>query len=269
MVPAILLVLAASLAQSQPEPKPVAERSPLAGHAVDQKPEARATIVTRDFEGRVRRPDSTPVEAAVVELTLDAEARAKVDTVLAARARVLDEFVGKNLDLLTRFGAAENSTDAGDKLLLAVEAYQKLEPLRAQGPLDQQVRGALPPDQAKEYDRLLREYWTALAEEDSHATKPKGRIGVVLEEKMKDLGREIEAAFHRSERSGGVLYYYLFGSMTLTPDQSKRLHELCANYSMKGIDNQDKTAQGVFFLAATQVLEPEQRKAFVKKLKGK
>jgi hypothetical protein len=266
MLPSIIVGLI--LAQSQPETKP-APPAPLAGHKVEQPQAPRPTIVERDFGGNIRRPEPTAVEAALAKLTLDDASRAKVDHILADRARILEAFVEKNLDLLTRFGAAENSSDGRDKFFLAVEAFQKLEPLRANGPLDQQVRDALPPDQAKEYNRLLREYWNALAEEDSHTPKPKGRVGIIIDEKLKDLGREIEAAFHRAERSGAVLYGYLFTGMTLSPEQSKRLHELCASYSAMGVDTADKKLQGTFFLAVTQVLEPDQRKAFVKRIKGK
>src|SRR5262249_37343741 len=154
-----------------------------------------------------------------------------------------------------RFGNAEHSTDGKEKFLLAVEAFNKLEPLRQRGPLDQQLRGAMSADHAAQFDRLCRQYWNALAEDDQKLEKPKGRIGVVTEAKIKDLGREVEAAFHRAEKSGGVLYGYLFRSMKLTEDQSKKLHQLCADYSAGGLDNKDKTAQGAFFINVSQILE--------------
>jgi hypothetical protein len=241
---------------------------PLAGHRVEVAPE-RATLVERDFQGNLRHPEPTAVEAAVAKLKLAGDERERVDKVLLDRSRLLETFVEGNLDLLTRFSGFENSTDGKAKFFLAIEAYEKLAPLRERGPLDAQLRRAMSPDNAAKFDRLLHEYWNALVQEDHKEPKPKGRIGIVADAKFKDLGKEIEAAYHRSERSGGVLFGYLFKSMTLTDDQSKRLHELCANYSMGGLDNKDKTTQTTFFLAVTQVLEPDQRKVFVKRLKGK
>lgn len=244
------------------------EADPLAGRRVETALE-KVTLVERDFQGKLRPPEPTALEAAVAKLKLAGDERERVDKVLLDRSRLLETFVEGNLDLLTRFNGFENSANGREKFFLVIEAYEKLAPLREHGPLDAQLRGAMSPDNAARFDRLLREYWNALVQEDHKEPKPKGRIGVVAGAKVKDLGKEIEAAYHRSERSGGVLFGYLFKSMKLTDDQSKRLHELCANYSMGGLDNKDKTTQTAFFVAATQVLEPDQRKVFVKRLKGK
>jgi hypothetical protein len=251
--------------QQQAAPK---DADPLAGHPVQVAP-ATVTLVERDFQGNIRHPEPTVLEAAVAKLKLEGAERERVDRVLLDRSRVLEAFVEGNLDLLTRFGGFENSTDGKEKFFLAIEAYEKLAPLREHGPLDAQLRGAMSPENAARFDHLLREYWSALVQDDRKEPKPKGRIGVIAGAKFQDLGKEVEAAYHRSERSGGVLYSYLFKSMKLSDDQSKRLHELCANYSASGLDDKDKTTQAAFFIAATQVLEPDQRKAFVKRLKGK
>jgi hypothetical protein len=257
-----------SLALGQPQNTKPRESDPLAGHTVEAAP-PRATLVDRDFEGQLRHPEPTAIEAAVALLKLEGPERNRVDDVLAARALYLEKFVGENLDLLTRFGNAEHSTDKREKFLLAVEAFTRLAPLRERGPLDAQVRSALSPDHAREFDRLLREYWNALAADDAKQPKPKGRVGVIADAKFKDLGKEIEAAFHRAEKSGGVLYGYLFKGMTLSDEQSKRLHELCATYSASGLDDKDKKAQGTFFLAVVQVLDQDQRRLFVQRLQGK
>ncbi len=253
--------------QEQAAPKDQ-NADPLAGHRVEVAP-ATVTLVERDFQGTLRHPEPTILEAAAAKLKLEGDERERVDKVLLDRSRVLETFVEGNLDLLTRFNGFENSTDGKAKFYLAIEAYEKLAPLRERGPLDAQLRAAMSPENAAQFDRLLREYWNALVQEDRKEPKPKGRIGVIAGAKFKDLGKEIEAAYHRSERSGGVLYGYLFKSMTLSDDQSKRLHELCATYSVDGLDNKDKATQTTFFLAVTQVLEPDQRKVFVKRLKGK
>jgi hypothetical protein len=264
---AFILALLTILARAQPQPTP-SDAAPLAGHAVETAP-AKATLVERDFMGELRHADPTAVEAAVKLLTLAPDESDRVNKVLADRALALDNFVEQHLDLIIRFGNAEHSTDGKEKFLLAVEAFQRLAPLRERGPLDQQLKDAMSPDNAKAFDRLLREYWNALAEDDKKLPKPKGRLGVVAEAKFKDLGKEIEAAFHRAEKGGGILYGYLFQGMTLKDEQRQRLHELCATYSQGGLDNKDKKEQGTFFLAVVQILDQDQRKEFVKRTQGK
>jgi hypothetical protein len=264
----VFLAAASSQALGQVTSEPQRpDEAPLAGHPVQPQP-ARITILERDFQGKVRRADPTPTHAAVAALKLDTDTREKVDKILADRSRILEHFVEENLDLLTKLGGFEQAPPR-DKFLLAAELFQKLEPLRTSGPFDKQVRDCLTPDQARAFDNLLKEYWDAIVEEAKHAPKPKGRLGIIIEERLKDLGREVEAAYHRCEKSGAVLYGYLFKSMTLTNDQSKRLHELCANYSATGLDNKDKATQTTFFLSVTAILDADQRKLFVQRLQGK
>lgn len=265
----LLLALAlcpAAIAQPRP-----ATDAPLSGPSASSKApdQARPTLVERDFMGELRHPDPTALEAAVKLLTLSDDETARVNKILADRALALDTFVEQHLDLIIRFGNAESSTNGREKFMLAVEAFQTLAPLRERGPLETQLKAALSPDNAAAFDRLLREYWDALAADDKKTPKPKGRLGVVADAKLKDLGREVEAAFHRAEKGGGILYGYLFQGMTLGDDQRKRLHELCATYSQGGLDNKDKKEQGTFFLAVVQILDQDQRKAFVKRIQGK
>src|ERR1051325_9562478 len=160
------------------------DEAPLAGRPVSTEPD-KSTLVSRDFQGVIRLPEPTIVEAAVKALKLEGDEKDKVDAVLRARAIVLDQFVEQNLGLLTRFGNAEHSTDGKEKFLLAVEAFSKLEPLREKGPLDKQVKAAMSDSHGKEFDGLLRAYWDALAADDAKLPKPKGRIGVVMDAKLK------------------------------------------------------------------------------------
>src|SRR5882724_8592014 len=101
-----VVVLGAAGLLGQPEPGKAA--APLAGHMVEGVA-ARESIVERDFQGKVRRAEPTPIEAAVSKLKLEGEAKEKVERVFAERALVLDRFVEQNLDLLTRFGGAEQA----------------------------------------------------------------------------------------------------------------------------------------------------------------
>jgi Spy/CpxP family protein refolding chaperone len=245
----------------------MAQEAPLAGPRVDPPEAEHATLVVQDIDGRVRRPETSPEEAAARLLELDAQTRARVDTLFADRARALEEFIENNLDLMLRLVTAE-SAPGREKFALVVEAVNKTESLRKNGPLDAQVRGLLDDRQRREFDRLMKGYWDAIAAEDRRQPKPKGRVGAIIDERFKSLGREVEAAYKRCERTGGVLYHYLFDSIDVTAEQEKQLRALCANYAMNGVDNNDKKAQGVMFASLVQVLTPEQGAELAKKFKG-
>lgn len=252
------------------QPEPPINPAPLSGPKVAEKT-TRPTIAARDLDGRVRRPEGSPEEAAAKLLTLDNDARAKVDAVFAKRARILETFIEENLDLMTRLITAESATGK-EKFALFAETLDKSKPLREDGPLDQQVRSALPEPERKHFDRLLKEYWDAIAAEDKATPKdmgkPKGRVGAVIDEKFKSLGRELEAAYKRCERTGGLLYHFLFDSIDVTPEQEKQLRKLCSSYAMGGVDNKDKKAQGVMLANLMQILTQEQGQQLAAKFKG-
>ena len=130
------------------------------------------------------------------------------------------------------------------------------------------MREALPKERTPDFNRILKEYWDAISDEDAHTPKPKGRLGAIMDEKFKSLGREVEGAYKRCERSGGLLFYYLFDGLNLTPEQARQLRPMCADYSMKGLDNTDKTQQGLLVLSAMQVLDTDQQRALSRKFKG-
>ncbi len=245
----------------------VAQEAPLSGPRVGPAKVERPTLVVQDIDGRVRRPEMSAEEAAARLLELDPATRARVEALFAERARAFESFIENNLDLILRLVTAE-SAPGREKFALVVEAVNKTESLRKNGPLDAQVRGLLTDRQRREFDGLLKAYWDAIAAEDRRQAKPKGRVGAIIDERFKSLGREVESAYKRCERTGGVLYHYLFDSIEVTAEQEKQLRALCANYAMNGVDNNDKKAQGVMFASLVQVLTPEQGAELAKKFKG-
>jgi hypothetical protein len=260
----VVTVLAAVLSQTAQQPQP--DGAPLSGPKVAGKA-ARPTIAERDLDGRVRRPEGSPEEAAARLLDLTPEHRAKLDAVFARRAHILERFIEDNLDLINRLTTAENAPGK-EKFALALETLDKSKDLRENGPLDEQVRSVLPDQERRRFNRLLKEYWEGIAAEDKQQGKPKGRIGAVIDEKFKSLGRELEAAYKRCEKGGGLLYHYLFDSIEVTPEQEKPLRKLCSNYTMGGLDNKDKKSQGLMFVSLMQVLTPEQGRQLAAKFKG-
>src|SRR5436853_2085458 len=107
---AITLALAAGAwAQDKAPSKP----DPLGGPRVNGGERVGpATLVQRDFSGKIKRLEVPPEEAALERLNLDQPTREKIQSVLAARAQVLDKIVVDNIDLVVRFA---NARQAGDK----------------------------------------------------------------------------------------------------------------------------------------------------------
>jgi hypothetical protein len=257
----LLVVLGAAVLTRSPQPE-----APLAGPRIAERA-ARPTIVQRGVNGELKQPEGSLEEAAVAQLKLEGDPKAKVEAVFATRALALESFIEDNFDLMVRL-VGSGSAPGKEKLALAWEALQKFKPVTEPGPLDAQVRSALPENKAREFDRLMKEFYNAAVADDKATPKPKGRIGIILEERFKSLGRELEAAYKRCERSGAVLYHYLFDSIGVTPEQEKHLRSLCATYAMGGLDDKDKKAQGVMFANVVQVLTPEQAAALGRKFKG-
>ncbi len=66
------------------------------------------------------------------------------------------------------------------------------------------------------------------AAEDDAGAKP--RLGIVFGERTRMLAQEIEAAFARLTKSGGVLYAVLTRGMDLAPEQQGQVKAACAEY---------------------------------------
>lgn len=227
--------------------------------------ETTRTLVVHDLDGNVRRPELSAEQTAASLLDLTPHQRAAVDEVFDRRALALERFIENNLDLVMRLGGFDKA-EPKERWWLADQTFRRTAFLRVDGPLQSQVRAALPPAQAAVYDRLLKDYWKAIGTEGTRGPNPKGYLGAVLEEKFKSLGREAEAAYHRCEKSGGLLYHYLFDTMTMGEDQEKQLRRLCATYAAGGLDNRDKKEEGMLIVSVMQVLTPEQRVVLGKRL---
>src|SRR5678815_5524615 len=119
----IALVQPASAAQPA-EPL----RGPVVAAHVD-----RVTLVSYDFNSRVRRPETSPEHAAVLLMKLGPELQAKVDGVFAHRAEMMDRFVAENLLMLGELDTAHKAGDKLGELALILEGLRKLNPLLSEG----------------------------------------------------------------------------------------------------------------------------------------
>jgi len=268
---AVSLALAAASAQppaTKPQPRDKAPRPALAGPAVTPAAPA-AGIVSFDFNGSVRRHETTPEEAAVEKLSLDEALRAKVLKIFRRRDSVLDDFVVHNIDLLTKFGAAAGGNDKLDQAMLGLEAFQKLAPLREGGSLWEQVKAALPPEPSKKFDSLMTEYWDAVVAEGKRTKNDKGkdrsRFEIVSGERLAILGKEIERSFYRQQYSGNIIIGYLTQDLDLTDAQEARLRQISAEFSRDADKEASEKDQQKLVLEMLSVLTEEQRAKVIKR----
>lgn len=272
----VLTVLSAGALAGPPgdAPGPAAEpaSSPvLAGPRVNPGEQPKG-IVSFDFNGAVRRHDTTPEEAAVEKLDLDEAVRAKVRAVLLRRDAIIDGFVAGNLDLLTKLGAAFGGGDKLDQAALGLEAYRKLAPLREGGSLWEQVRAALPGAPGARFDALMNEYWDAVVAEGKRTRNEQGkersRFEIVSAERLAILGKEIERSFARQQYSGGIVIGYFTQDLTLTEAQRARVRQMSIEFAQgSGAEaTEQQQQQQKLLVELMSILDADQRAKVMKRL---
>lgn len=144
--------------------QPDVTKPALAGPSVSERA-VRKTLVEYDFPGKVKRLEAAPEEVALRLMDLDSGLREKVDQVFNERVKQLDEFVAKNLELLTKLQTASVAGNKLDQAMLLAEGVQKLSPVWMKGSLRSQIDELLPKEKKAELKALLDEYWDAIVKE--------------------------------------------------------------------------------------------------------
>lgn len=254
----------------QPEKQPAA--NPLGGPRIDAPPSAASSLVSTDFNGTVRRLETTPEEAAVALLNLTGSAKERVDALFAKRGKAIEEFVTGNLDLLTKLDTAGKTNNKRDQLMLGLEAFQKLNAVWKDGTLFDQVKAALPDDKRAEFERLVTGYWNALVEEGKNIPneegKKRGRFEIVAGERLQAFVGEIGRAFERGVKSGRLIAEFVLKDLNLTDAQKARVREIIDSEAAEApLKEDDKRYEGLF-LKILGILDEKQRTAVLKRFRG-
>lgn len=272
---ACLIAPALALADPPADSRP----APLSGPSTaPSHVDARPTLVRRDFNGKVVRLERTLEEAAADLLNLDEAARARITEIMAKRTRILDDFVARNTDLLTKFGQAAATGNKADTIGLLNEAFNKLRELRRDGSLESQFAAVLSAEQVREFKAHIAAYFDAVVAErqanpdegemDKDGNrKPPGRIAIVIDERLKAFGKEIERAFYRSIYSGELLYQKIGEIIPLRDDQAAKIRAWCAEFAEKGGQSPTEEQKRELFLRVLSVLDIDQAAKAVKYLK--
>lgn len=237
--------------------------NPLAGPSVEAPKKDDFSIVVQELDGTVKPLETTPEEAAVAKLRLDASALAKVQKVFDRRASQIDQLTIGNLDLFNKLGTATAAGKTLDQLQLGVELWRKTEPLRERGSLRKQVKAALPSDRQSQFDTMLDEYWDAVAADAKRLAKSEGGksnvVGAKLEGKLKLLGKEIERSFQRQLASGDLVFHFVFRGVELKPEQSERLRSQWADFWQRTKGDASKEEYVGIFMSISSQLDNTQR----------
>lgn len=268
-----------ALAQSSPsaepppaEPAKQPAASPLGGPKIDAPGRSIPSLVSTDFNGSVRRLETTPEEAAVALLNLTGDAKERVDALFARRGKAIEEFVTSNLDLLTKLDTAGKTNNKRDQLMLGLEAFQRLNAVWKDGTLYDQVKAALPDKERAEFERLVTGYWNALVEEGKNTPgengKKRGRFEIIAGERLQAFVGEIGRAFERGVKSGRLIAEFVLKDLNLNDAQKARIREIVDSEAADAPFKEDDKRYEGLFLKILGVLSEEQRTAVIKRFKG-
>lgn len=269
-------------ASTSPAPSDASRRTPpLAGPKLDPDVVKPRTLIERDFDGKVKRLDISPEEAAVSLLTLTPEERAGADAAISARAADMDALVTAHLLDIIRISGQFQAPRPGDRAAAIRESLQLAKPILDKGRLIDRISSALPESQRDAYLALVDEYKKAVGDEEivlarqgksndlefaaDVAKDPKNLIGHRIRARIKleleSFGKEIQRSAERiiaEKQSQGNDF---LSKLSLTPEQESSIQAIYADLAGKyGLKEPPKQVQALLFVKVLQILTPEQRK---------
>jgi hypothetical protein len=142
-----------------------------------------------------------------------------------------------------------------------------LQPLAARGALQDRLRECLSPENAKAFDRTLKEFWDAYCKAPAQGapqSATRNRFEVMTEANLAMLGKQIEASVGRMLGSGDLVFDLLFKNVPLNPDQRVKLSEMVTDFyrRTKGEAN-DEENKRLFFMILPILENDAQRRAFM------
>lgn len=244
---------------------------PLAGPSVSES--TQATLVERDFTGRIKRTEVPPEEAALALLTLTTEEKAATARILAERAAILDKVVLGNIDLLLQLVSASAAGERAEQAELGARLGAQLQPLRDRGPLADELAGALAEDKGRRLKTLVREYWAAVVQEGTADARKAGEdvrpAQIIAREMRASVGQEIRRSYERQVTARVAELDKQLAAMGLSPEQEGKIRALITEYGQRTLLKPTEADRRRLFAAIMAELSPEQRRAFVKQVLGR
>lgn len=240
-----------------------ADDPPLAGPRIDQPGViAAASLVERDFDGRLKRLEGLPVEAALDRMNLTDAQRDAAAKPLRDRSLAIEKILRENLKLVIDAQAAFKPGDDGRGQRAVAKLYELAQPvLGGPKPLDL-AAAALDESHARELRRIVGEY-TKAAVEDRMAGhvdgKKSDRFGAFVAENATGVFKEIELAAKRVFEGGDRDFQDLSRKLGLTPEQESKIQAVFIEMATAQNGPPDKLKQLQAILSAYALLSDDQR----------
>jgi hypothetical protein len=232
--------------------------------------EKKATsLIERDFEGRLKRPEANPAVVALELIDLDNQTRAKADAIIAERDALLDEVVQNHLKDLVQVAAAAQSGDKAGALRLLKPLIDDSAELRARGRLVDELAEVLPKDKAEELKSLVREYWREVVKERialGNPDEPGKKLNTFQAsagEMVAAIGQEIMRSYERVFGLEAKAYEDLLKKLSLTPEQESKVRALVSEHFGKTYGKPTKKESTALFLKVYALLDTDQRKVLI------
>lgn len=248
---------------------------PLAGPLAGPKVAAQVhtTLVRRDIDGVLVRPDPNPAEAALRLVSLDEGSRRAVNAVLNLRGQALDHAVIINLPFIIIVQSGQAGGNKPVVLGATAIALARTDAFFAFDDLESLIAGVLPASQRLHYQALLHDYWHAYAIDEARARAarrqdPAPESLLISEGKLKLLGEEAGRSFERVLRSGDLLHYWFSRHLALNPAQAGPFRDAIAAYAQQHGGDGDKATKLELLETLRRGLNPTQRRTLERNMKG-
>ncbi len=258
----VLAVLSPAWGQTEPTKE---DPAVLGGPPVAPSADA-PRLAERDYAGRVKPLEIPPEEAAIGLLNLDAEAKERVDAILIARAAIIDRVVIENIESLLELQSARAANDRETVQRVLAELVAKLGPLRERGRLVDEIAAALPEDKAAEFRSLVADYWKAVLGEEGGG---RATARVRTRETLQAFGREIKRSYDRQVTARVAEFDSLLAKLGLAPEQESKIRSLVTDFGQQTKLNPSPAQQRELVEKIMIVLEPAQRREFLKAALGR
>ncbi|HYE02510.1 MAG TPA: hypothetical protein VD963_04670 [Phycisphaerales bacterium] len=225
-----------------------------------------ASLVRRDFAGRLERPEGPAPEAALALLVLTPGEEARARAVLLERAAVVDRLVLDNLELLLRAqGLAEAEPAARARLV--VDLAEAARPLTERGTMAQELERVLSAENGRRLRALVSEYVREAAREratgaasgSARPTRAELRRALAAEA-AEAVGLEFRLGVERTIGAAGRQFEELLQDLALSPEQEGRVRQIVGAAFEQSYGKLGRAERAAVFVRVWSVLEPDQQR---------
>lgn len=263
------IAIAAFVAVGQIEAQP--EQPDLSGPKVTVSA-GPGTLVERDFQGRVRRLDVTPEEAALDLLDLDAETLDRIDRVLSERWAIIDRVVRENVETLVELASAQAAGETREVLGYVRHLLGEMSDLRERGRLEDELAALLEPSQRERFRALVREYRQAVIDDAIDQAKARGerlgRLQASVRVSLEEVGLEIRRSYERLVEPAQAELERLLSKLDLSPEQEVEIRRMVEDFAQRTKLNPTEKQKRELFWRLASKLNVEQFRRLIEEVRG-